>query len=46
MTEKVCALLDDRAVADEMGRTGRALLESHYSWRVLAHDILRVLEKE
>jgi glycosyltransferase involved in cell wall biosynthesis len=46
MSHKILALLDDRAMAQEIGRRGRALLESNYSWRQLARDILLVLDNE
>ena len=46
MSQKILSLLDDRALAQEIGRRGRALLESNYSWRQLARDILLVLDKE
>ncbi|MEY3758731.1 MAG: hypothetical protein RIR39_222 [Pseudomonadota bacterium] len=42
MTEKVLYLLDNPHRAEEMGRNGRALLESDYNWTNLAHDVLSV----
>lgn len=42
MTDKVIVLLQQPEVASEMGRKGRALLESEYSWKKLANDVLEV----
>lgn len=42
MTDKVLALLADPRLASEMGRNGRALLESDYNWANLANEVLAV----
>ena len=40
MTDKVLELLSNPQLAAEMGRNGRALLESDYNWANLARDVL------
>ena len=45
MTDKVLDLLANPQLADEMGRNGRALLESDYNWAKLASDVLCVFAK-
>ena len=42
MTDKVLELLANPGLAAEMGRNGRALLESDYNWVNLARDVLAV----
>ena len=42
MVDKTLALLSNPKQASQMGRNGRALLESDYSWEKLAGDILEV----
>ncbi|HEY8159667.1 MAG TPA: glycosyltransferase family 4 protein [Methylobacter sp.] len=42
MTDKVLGLLSNPLLASEMGRNGRALLESNYNWANLARDVLGV----
>jgi glycosyltransferase involved in cell wall biosynthesis len=42
MTDKVLELLSNPQLAAEMGRNGRALLESDYNWERLAQDVLGV----
>jgi glycosyltransferase involved in cell wall biosynthesis len=42
MTNKVLELLANPGLAAEMGRNGRALLESDYDWVNLARDVLAV----
>ncbi len=42
MTDKVLAFLANPQLASEMGRNGRALLESDYNWANLANDVLAV----
>lgn len=44
MVDKTLALLADPALAAQMGRHGRALLASDYSWSKLAVDILKVFK--
>jgi glycosyltransferase involved in cell wall biosynthesis len=46
MTDKVMELLSNPQLAAEMGKNGRALLESDYSWTNLAYDVLDVFIKE
>ncbi len=46
MTGKVLDLLANPQLAAEMGRNGRALLESDYNWAKLARDVLGVFAKE
>jgi glycosyltransferase involved in cell wall biosynthesis len=46
MTDKVMELLSNPQLAAEMGKNGRALLESDYSWKNLAHNVLDVFIKE
>jgi len=45
MTDKVLGLLANPQLAAEMGRNGRALLESEYNWANLARDVLDVFVK-
>jgi glycosyltransferase involved in cell wall biosynthesis len=45
MTDKVLHLLANPQLAAEMGRNGRALLESDYNWAKLARDVLCVFAK-
>ncbi|MDP1774319.1 MAG: glycosyltransferase [Methylobacter sp.] len=45
MTGKVLDLLAKPKLAAEMGRNGRALLESDYNWVNLARDVLAVFAK-
>lgn len=45
MTDKVLELLSNPRLAAEMGRNGRALLESDYNWAKLARDVLAVFTK-
>lgn len=45
MTDKVLGLLSNPQLAAEMGRNGRALLESDYNWGKLAQDVLSVFTK-
>jgi glycosyltransferase involved in cell wall biosynthesis len=45
MTDKVLALLANPQLAAEMGRNGRALLETDYNWATLARDVLGVFSK-
>lgn len=45
MTDKVLGLLSNPQLAAEMGRNGRALLESDYNWAKLARDVLGVFTK-
>lgn len=42
MTDKVLELLSNPRLTTEMGRNGRALLESNYNWTKLARDVLAV----
>ncbi len=42
MTDKVLELLANPQLATEMGKNGRALLESDYSWAKLAPEVLGV----
>ena len=42
MTDKVLELLSNPKLAAEMGRNGRAMLESDYNWSKLAQDVLGV----
>ncbi|MFA7349583.1 MAG: glycosyltransferase family 4 protein [Methylotenera sp.] len=46
MTDKVLNLLANPELAIEMGKKGRALLESEYSWSKLARDVLGVFSNE
>ncbi|WP_036303674.1 glycosyltransferase family 4 protein [Methylotenera sp. L2L1] len=46
MTDKVLSLLVHPDIATEMGKKGRILLESEYSWSKLARDVLDVFSKE
>ena len=45
ITDKVLELLSNPQLAAEMGRNGRALLESDYNWAKLARDVLAVFTK-
>ena len=42
MTDKVLELLSNPRLAAEMGKEGRALLESDYNWANLSRDVLAV----
>jgi len=42
MTDKVLALLSNPRLAAEMGKEGRALLESDYNWANLSREVLAV----
>ena len=44
MQAKILALLDDPEHAAALGRNGRKLLESDYSWTVLARQVLAVFD--
>lgn len=44
MRDKIVALLADPARAAELGRNGRRLLETDYSWTVLARQVLAVFD--
>lgn len=44
MVDKTLALLSNAKQSAQMGRNGRALLESDYSWSKLAGDILEVFK--
>lgn len=46
MTDKILHLLANRGLATEMGKNGRALLESDYNWSKLARDVMGVFTKE
>ena len=41
---KTLALLDNPALATQMGANGRKLLETEYDWTKLAKDVLKVFE--
>jgi glycosyltransferase involved in cell wall biosynthesis len=45
MTDKVLELLSNPLLAAEIGRNGRALLESDYNWAKLTSDVLGVFAK-
>jgi len=45
MTNKILHLLDNPQQAAELGRNGRTLLESDYSWVKLARDVLGVYSR-
>ncbi|MDO9050441.1 MAG: glycosyltransferase family 4 protein [Methylotenera sp.] len=46
MTDKILHLLANPDLASAMGKKGRALLESEYSWEKLARNVLGVFSKE
>lgn len=42
MAEKICYLLDHKETADSMGRIGRKLAESKYTWNRVANQLLEL----
>jgi glycosyltransferase involved in cell wall biosynthesis len=46
MLAKIVNLLAQPELAAELGRNGRALLETNYSWTRLSHDVLNVFAAE
>lgn len=46
MAAKILNLLTQPELAAELGRNGRALLETSYSWTRLSHDVLNVFSAE
>jgi glycosyltransferase involved in cell wall biosynthesis len=44
MTDKVLNLLENPQLANEMGKNGRALLETDYNWNKLADNVLTVFK--